>query len=133
MGWTCRFDPHYIFWKYLSKSFRVWFLECGACSPLTNSRQCFPLKKYNNLNCIAGSVHRMKFINKNERYSQSSSFTAYRRFSFNNISDSQYRAPVHTGIQNLFIILIKIQKSLVNYTINLSPLEFKDHVLGGCE
>lgn len=76
----------------------------------------------------------MKFINKNEKHCQSSSFTAHRSFSFDDISDGQYRKlQFILEFKIFFIILIKIQRDLVNYTTSLSALAFKDHILGGCE
>lgn len=74
----------------------------------------------------ARNVHRMVFIDKNTRVFSKLSFIAYRSFSFDDISYSLYiNLRFLLKFEICFAMLIKIQRSQVNYTINLSLFEFK--------
>lgn len=73
----------------------------------------------------ARNVHRMVFI-ENREFFPKFSFITYRSFSFDDISYSLYiNLRLLLKFEICFAMLIKIQRSQVNYTINLSLLEFK--------
>ena len=77
------------------------------------------------MKCIIRCIYKIKFMRS--KWEVLSGFFIYclRRFRCDDISASQYRKLQFILKFKIFlIILIKIQRSLVNYTINLSPLEF---------
>ena len=88
--------------------------------------EVLPTNKYNdNLKCIIRCIYKIKSMRS--KWEVLSEFFIYclRRFRCDDIPDSQYRNLQFILKFKIFlIILIKIQRSLVNYTINLSPLEF---------
>lgn len=86
--------------------------------------EVLPTNKYNdNLKCIIRYIYKIKSMRS--KWEVLSEFLIYclRRFRCDDIPDSQYRNLQFILKFKIFLILlIKIQRSLVNYTINLSPL-----------